>query len=698
MQGKESFAEPKFAAIRCPKCGLELDRGMAVCPNDGFEVLTVPRVGTVFENEYEFISRLAAGGMGVIFKARQRGLDRAVAIKMLQTANATDVSVQRFQQEAQAMARLDHPNLVKVYGLSTTDYGQPYMVMEYIDGKGLDAVLKERGQLTLLQFFNVFLQVCDGLQYVHDAGILHRDLKPSNIMICSSADNNPPVKLVDFGIAKISDTSAAKHLTQTGEVFGSPLYMSPEQAKGAGADERSDIYALGCVMYETLTGIAPFAGTTVVEVIMKQVGEKHRPLNSVVRGQKYPNALEALIDKMLEKDPVKRFQSVDQLKIELQKLAVEHRPWYHLAVPGILVERKKESAVIWSLICFVALSLCGFVAYFSVSNLQQKNPMAPTAFDSAADVVHHRADPQSKQPVGPESDDIRAIIKNMVADHGRRILFMPECCDRETYPLILDCLKRRTDRYVTEIDTIAKKNYIDDKIIPCIEDFPLRRLGLNHSFVTNVSIPAISRISTLEILEIDRLHLTANDCRMLLRLPALTELSVSEAKIDNQLLAILCRHKRLSRLHLNSAPITDAGIYSIVQSPAPISFLSVDRCSGLTDRSIEYLSTGMPELAELTMSTVPLTDKCLPFLERMHSLRCLGLVGTKLTNKGLSGFKAPGLSRLYVGGCGQLTIDGVRQFLKNNPKCVVQWSDQNYKRYWLSVGSNAATPAAWAEE
>jgi serine/threonine protein kinase len=139
MQGKESFAEPKFAEIRCPKCGLELDPGMTVCPNDGSEVASLPGLGSIFQHKYLFVSRLGAGGMGVIFKAKQQGLDRFVAVKMLQTARATDVSVLRFQQEAQALARLDHANLVKVHELGATVQGVPFMVMEYIEGKGLDA-------------------------------------------------------------------------------------------------------------------------------------------------------------------------------------------------------------------------------------------------------------------------------------------------------------------------------------------------------------------------------------------------------------------------------------------------------------------------------------------------------------------------------------------------------------------------------
>ncbi len=241
--------------MRCPKCDLQLDSSMPICPNDGTRLSDDIESGQLFNGRYQVIERLAAGGMGVVYKAREIMLNRVVAIKMLQMNNATEVSVRRFQQEAQALAGLNHPNLVKVFALGVTDFGQPFMVMEFLDGIGLDALVRDNGRLPVERALSIFDQVCCGLEYVHDFGILHRDLKPSNIML-SGAEQK--VKLVDFGIAKIMDKTATKALTQTGEVFGSPLYMSPEQARGMPTDARSDIYSLGCVMYELLSGVPPF--------------------------------------------------------------------------------------------------------------------------------------------------------------------------------------------------------------------------------------------------------------------------------------------------------------------------------------------------------------------------------------------------------------------------------------------------------
>ncbi len=156
--------------MRCPKCGLQLDYGVPVCPNDGTRVVPPAEVNQLFENKYQLVDRIAAGGMGVIFKARQLELGRYVAIKMLMEMNTTPVSIMRFQQEAQTLAKMDHPNLVRVIEMGVSAYGQPFTVMEFIDGKGLDKLIMEQGQIDLLKALNILQQVCEGLAYVHDWG------------------------------------------------------------------------------------------------------------------------------------------------------------------------------------------------------------------------------------------------------------------------------------------------------------------------------------------------------------------------------------------------------------------------------------------------------------------------------------------------------------------------------------------------
>jgi serine/threonine protein kinase len=285
--------------------------------------------GTIFAEQYEIGSEIGLGGMGLVYKAHDRLLDRTVAVKVLHGHLVSDpVSKKRFEQEAKAAMTLAHPNLISVYHYGFTSHGLPFLVMEYIDGTGLDVVLAEKGKLDLVEFLEVFIQSCEGLAHAHDKRIIHRDLKPSNIMLLNGAGTTS-VKIVDFGIAKlvISNTSSDKQdLTISGDVIGSPLYMSPEQCKGDPLDLRSDIYSLGCLMYQAISGKVPFEGESALQTMGKHICEQP-PLLSVARTDLLvPSKLQELISKMLEKAPEDRFDSVRDVQKHLRSLAEDLNP------------------------------------------------------------------------------------------------------------------------------------------------------------------------------------------------------------------------------------------------------------------------------------------------------------------------------------------------------------------------------------
>ncbi|PZM85881.1 MAG: hypothetical protein DKT66_00300 [Candidatus Melainabacteria bacterium] len=278
--------------------------------------------GTILLEKFRVIELLGEGGMGSVYRVDHLLLEKQFAFKCLnKSQEAADASWKRFQNEAKAAQLLDHPNLLKVFEFGLLEKGQPFFLMELIEGKTLADEIKSLGHLPTERAVSLFIQVAFAIDCAHTQRIVHRDLKPSNIMIVPPKGEyeRESVKVVDFGIAKLTgiDEFNQQTLTKTGEIFGSPFYMSPEQCMGLPVDHRSDLYSLGCVMYETLTSAPPFMGETALSTMMKHQGEKQMSLKEASMGGNYPQALELIIELLLQKDPEKRYQSAHQLATDL---------------------------------------------------------------------------------------------------------------------------------------------------------------------------------------------------------------------------------------------------------------------------------------------------------------------------------------------------------------------------------------------
>ena len=274
---------------------------------------------TVFNGRYELHRRIGRGGMAEVSLARDQLLDRPVAIKVLFPEFATDPAfVERFRREATAAANLNHPNIVGVYDWGEAE-GTYFIVMEYVDGRSLSQILRAEGPLHPDRVADVGADVAAALGFAHRNGVVHRDVKPGNVLV----DQGGLVKVADFGIARAITASSDDNLTQIGTVMGTATYFSPEQARGDAVDPRSDIYSLGCVLYELVVGRPPFSGDSPVAIAYKQVHEAPVPprqVNSAV-----PPALEAIILKCLAKNPANRYPSAEDLRADLRRFREGNR-------------------------------------------------------------------------------------------------------------------------------------------------------------------------------------------------------------------------------------------------------------------------------------------------------------------------------------------------------------------------------------
>lgn len=304
----------------CIACKQEFSGDEITCPNDGTTLthLTMEAsIGSTIGDKYEILAVIGGGAMGLVYKARHMLMKRVVAVKMLHPNMLPDAgTVMRFKKEAEALSCLNHPNILTVFDFGISTQGQPYLVTDYLEGQTLGELLESSELVPWQRTVRIFMQVCSALSHAHKNGVVHRDIKPSNIMLTEFEDQQDFVKILDFGIAKVitEETENSSQLTRTGEVFGSPLYMSPEQCRGKTLDARSDMYSLGCVMFRTLTGQPAFFGQDLVECLYKHVNEAAPSLREVAPEAEIPEDLEQIVLKCLAKNPDDRYQSMVDLK------------------------------------------------------------------------------------------------------------------------------------------------------------------------------------------------------------------------------------------------------------------------------------------------------------------------------------------------------------------------------------------------
>jgi serine/threonine protein kinase len=328
------------------------------------------------KDSYDVEGLLGEGGMALVYKVKDKLLQKDFAVKVLRTEFSSKPEVvKRFEQEAIACGALTHPNLVAVYDHAKTKGGLPYLVMDYVDGKDLAKIIKDEIYLEPSRAVDIFVQCAEALEHAHSKGIVHRDLKPSNVIITKSDRGGDFAKIVDFGIAKVApkNESDLNTLTQTGEVFGSPLYMSPEQCLGNELDDRSDIYSFGCLMHESLSGKLPFSGQNPVKTIISHLNEQPRDLARRFPSLLIPAGLDRIVMRCLEKEPAERYQNMVQLRSDLELVRDGKEPVY--AKPKAPL--KKQGRKKWpTLLGAVTLGLIGMLVGVLNANHRTNDPIA----------------------------------------------------------------------------------------------------------------------------------------------------------------------------------------------------------------------------------------------------------------------------------------------------------------------------------
>ena len=336
-------------------------------------------IGTVFDGRYRIIRKLGAGGMADVYLAEDQELGRNVAIKILNDRHAADDSfIERFRREAKNAAGLSHPNIVSIYDRGEAE-GTYYIAMEYLEGRSLKELIVSRGPAPIKVSIDYARQILAALAAAHRRGIVHRDIKPHNVLV------NPEgrLKVTDFGIAR----SGASQMTEVGSIIGTAQYLSPEQARGAPVDQTSDLYSVGVVLYEMLTGQVPFTGDTPLEIAMKHLSEVPKPPSEL--RPEVPHDLDLIVLRALAKDPAERYQSAEEMDADLARVA-----------DGLPVDPETETAAT------AVLSGSGLIAAAPTSVITRPTQVAPTrpappGSTPPAGYYGYEGPPRRRRPVWP---------------------------------------------------------------------------------------------------------------------------------------------------------------------------------------------------------------------------------------------------------------------------------------------------------
>ena len=325
-------------AKTCPQCGQTYDFEQRFCPRDG-STLRAPAgsnlVGSVLADRYHIVRRIGEGGMGQVYLAEHVKMRRRSAVKVLHQGMVNDPdAIARFNREASNASQIQHPNVAAIYDFGETDDGLIYLAMEFIDGEPLRKVIERQGALPAAQAADITRQVADALDAAHEMGIIHRDLKPDNIMIARGRNGEDVAKVVDFGIAKATSGDDQK-VTRTGLAIGTPEYMSPEQLSGDALDNRTDIYSLGLVAFNMLTGQLPFPAVSSREAMIARLTERPRTLAEIKDDVAWPPELQTVMDRALASQPQERYARAGDFGRGLVR-AVDAMPESALSSTGTL--------------------------------------------------------------------------------------------------------------------------------------------------------------------------------------------------------------------------------------------------------------------------------------------------------------------------------------------------------------------------
>lgn len=635
--------------------------------------------GDLIDDRYRIEKKLGQGGMGLVFRAHDVRNNKPVAIKVL-FPNTPDIVIKRFHAEAKALGALNHPNIMPVQHFGQEKSGQLYLVMELIKGDTLAAMIEKRGAQSFFDVLPIFERICRGLRYAHKNNVLHRDIKPSNVMMATDRSKEDSVKLVDFGLAKQLEK---QDLTKTGSTMGSPPYMSPETVHGKESDVRSEIYSLGCTFFEMLAGRVPFVGDTQFHVMMAHVN-RLPPTLSEVAGKPYEEEVEEFVQKCMKKNPNDRFQNMDELIKELERvqnklLEKRVKPEGIIAsgiyASGAFIRERKRIADEWFkknmiLACVIGLVCVIGTTVFIYKTLQDSEVAESQIAGTISEVASEIAEPELEEDLldvteGKSNYDTGAHLNKDRDTGAQSCLLSGEMTDEQLAEVIKDYKTFKVFQF--------EKLKISRNGIKMVLDLGIDRLVVLRSEVTGDLFEEVGNAKTLKHLKVVDCGDLPQGCLDYLKnsktlqsldlevgmdykgigaaissCKTLTWVSIIRATVWREDIRLMVSHLRLVYLGLNNCTIRHHAFNDMIRAYS-CTFVMISN-SALVLENVTNLGS-IPNLQHLGLRRTGITDEFLPELYRCKNLVSLDLTNNDVTEAGIAKLKEvlPNLQNVKAG-------------------------------------------------
>jgi serine/threonine protein kinase len=606
-------------------------------------------------DRYVPVEVIGKGTVGTIYLCLDRRLHRKkVAVKVLRAV--PDEELVSFQQEARATSRLNHRNIIAVYDFGTTESGVAYMAMEYVEGRSLDREIRTNGPLDPDRALKIAVCLADALAYAHSCGIFHRDIKTSNILLVDSDGREPEVRLIDFGVAAINQAGDAIKV-QGKTIVGTPQYMSPDQCFGLSYDERSEVYSLGCVLFEMLTGKPPFQGETALQLINRHASEKPPTLAAAHGGRDFENRIEALLARCLAKNREDRYQSMYSLKADLVKVIDRA---YSMTLDNLIIPKDPSSkhdrdpvlsSIMVALVCFIAAC---WLAYLQIERYLFKSSQAPTTstMQRKVDMSLPSLDEYTASPEFMRTYHYGRLViqaNHKIADEDLKTL----STERDLSELRLHAPVLKGDGFRYLAATSLGRLVIKDAVLSeqCLKGMTelknLKNIEL-HSCqgVTRRGIKNLAALP-MELLAVPDCSLGSDSLVEIARMKALASLDFSNnGKIDAAALKDVGAGTALNALWVSPDQLNNAGFKAI----ASLNNLQVLAFAGrgqLTERELLLLKD-LPKLNRIVFRSGCATPESLKALKQFENLDKIELSGIEYGDAHMAALDGVGAKQLTL--------------------------------------------------